>query len=111
MRDERDEKDEKDERDTTQSAKEAQLRAGALPPSVVVAHMMKNGIPKGRLDVSAHVFIKSAPRTTVVAPDFECLPHFEVVGQFLFVLVGHVGKHFRLPSDSCITIFFMLRDA
>ena len=97
-------------RDTTQST-EAQLRAGPLPPSVVVAHVMKNGIPQRRLHISAHVFVESAARTTIVAPNFQCFPHFKVVGQFLFIFVCHVGQYFRLPLDGFVTYFFVLRDA
>ena len=47
----------------------------------------------------------------IVAANFECFTHSEVISELLFVFIRHVGEDLRFPNNSFIAGFLMLRNA
>ena len=47
----------------------------------------------------------------IVAVNYECCKHFEIVSKLLFVFTGHVGEDLGFLNNSFVAGFPMLRNA
>ena len=91
--------------------KRTQSRVGPLPPAAFIVHLVEDRVPHVSLHIGAKIFIEAGSWATVVAADFQRLPDFQVVDEFVFVFVHHIDDDFRLPVHGKGTVLFVLADS